>query len=97
MEGRTTFTFVTGGVERALEQARAAAGDKDVNVAGGAQTVQQFITAGLLDEIQIHIAPVLIGEGRRLFDHLGGAHIELEPIRVVETATVTHLRFQVVR
>src|SRR5215203_3961125 len=67
-EGGTTFTFVTDGIESALEQARAAAGDDDVAVAGGADVVQQYLRAGLLDEIQLHVAPVLLGDGVRLFD-----------------------------
>src|SRR5215217_7662188 len=66
-EGGTTFTFVTDGIKSALEQAKAAAGDKNVNIAGGADTVQQFIRAGLLDELEIHLAPLLFGEGIRLF------------------------------
>lgn len=94
-DGGTTFTFVTDGVESALAQARVAAGDRDVSVAGGAKTVQQFLRAGLLDELQIHVVPVLLGAGTRLFDGLDG--IELEPERVIASADVTHLRFRVVR
>ena len=82
-EGGTTFTFVTDGIESALEQAKAAAGDKNVNIAGGADTVQQFIKAGLLDELEIHVAPVLFGEEIRLFEQMGPEHVELENIRVV--------------
>jgi dihydrofolate reductase len=96
-EGGTTFTFVTEGIESALRQAREAAGEKDVSVAGGANIVQQFLRADLLDEIQIHLIPVLLGEGRRLFDQMGSGHIELEPTLVVETTAVTHLRFRIVR
>ncbi len=96
-EGGTTFTFVTDGIERALKQAKTAAGDKDVSVAGGANIVQQYIKAGLLDEIQIHLVPVLLGVGRRLFDHLGTEQIELESTRVIESPGVTHLRFRVVK
>jgi dihydrofolate reductase len=96
-EGGTTFTFVTDGIESALEQAKAAAGDKDVNIAGGADTVQQFIRAGLLDELEIHLAPLLFGEGIRLFDKIGPQHVELENIRVVASPQVTHLRFRVVK
>jgi dihydrofolate reductase len=77
-EGGTTFTFATDGIESALRQAKAAAGDKDVSVAGGANIVQQFIEAGLLDQLQIHLVPVLLGDGRRLFDHTGTEQIELE-------------------
>jgi dihydrofolate reductase len=96
-EGGTTFTFVTAGIESALEQAKAAAGEKNVNIAGGASTVRQFIKAGLLDELEIHLAPLLFGEGIRLFDNMGPEHIELEPMRVVASPKVTHLRYRVVK
>jgi dihydrofolate reductase len=96
-EGGTTFTFVTDGIESALKQAQAAAGDNDVSVAGGANIVQQYLRAGLLDEVQIHLVPVLLGEGHRLFDHLGAEHIEWERTRVIESPGVTHLRFRVVK
>jgi dihydrofolate reductase len=74
----TTFTFVTGGMESALEQARAAADNKDIRLAGGANSVRQFIEAGLIDELQIHLAPVLFGDGVRLFEHTGPEHVQLE-------------------
>ena len=96
-EGGTTFTFVNDGIESALEQARAAAGDKNVSVGGGANTIQQFLRAGFLDELQIHITPVLLGGGIRLFDDLGSEHIELEQTRVIESPAVTHLRYRVNR
>jgi len=96
VKGATTFTFVTDGIENALKQAQAAAGDKHVGV-GGANTAQQYLQAGLLDEIQIHLVPVLLGEGRRLFEHLGTLHIELESTRVIESPGVTHLKFRVVK
>ncbi len=96
-QGGTTFTFVTDGIEIALEQARAAADDKDVRIAGGADTVRQFIEAGLLDEMQIHLAPVLLGDGVRLFDHVDNEHIELENARVIDSPKVTHLRYRVVK
>lgn len=95
--GGTTFTFVTDGIESALKQAKAAAGDKDVSLAGGANIIQQFLKAGLLDEIQIHLVPILFGGGRRLFDHTGTGKIELESTRVIESPGVTHLRFRVVK
>ena len=95
--GGTTFTFITDGIEAALEQARAAAGDKDVLLAGGASVAQQYLQAGLLDELQIHIAPVLLGDGTHLFEQLGVEPIELEATRVVSSPAVTHLRFRVVR
>ncbi len=97
MEGGTTFTFVTDGIESALEQARAAAGEKDVHVAGGAQAAQQYLAAGLLDELQLHVAPVLLGAGERLFDALGADLPKLECTRVVGSPAAAHLRYRVVR
>lgn len=96
-KGGTTFTFVTDGIERALERARAAEGDKDVSIAGGANVIQQYLKAALLDEIQIHLVPVLIGDGVRLFERLGTEPLELEPTRVIEGLGVTHLRFRVMK
>ncbi len=98
-KGDTSFTFVTDGIEAALEQARAAAGDKNVAIAGGASVAQQYLRAGLLDEIQIHVTPVLLGDGVRLFeDHLADAPAGLECTRVLESPTgVSHLRYRVVR
>jgi dihydrofolate reductase len=95
MEGGTSFNFVTDGIETALEQARTAAGDKDVLLAGGASIVQQYLEAGLLDELQIHIAPVLLGAGTSLFDRLGIGPLGLETTRVIASPSVTHLRFTV--
>jgi dihydrofolate reductase len=91
------YVFVTDGIESALEQARAAAGDKDVTVMGGAQTGQQFIAAGLVDELSLHVVPVLFGAGTRMFDNLGDAHITLEPLATVQTPQATHLRLRVAR
>ena len=96
-EGGTTFTFVAGGIESALRQAQTAAGDESVSVAGGANIVQQFLKAELLDEMQIHLIAVLLGEGRRLFDHLGAKQINLERTRVIDSPAVTHVRFRVLR
>jgi len=96
-QGGTTFTFVTDGIEAALEQARAAAGDKDVLVAGGANAIQQYLKGGLLDELQIHVVPQLLGDGERLFDNLGSDRPELEVIRVIESPAVTHLKYRVVK
>jgi dihydrofolate reductase len=90
------FTFVTEGVESAVEQARAVAGDKDVAV-GAASIVQQCLRAGLLDEIHLDLVPVLLGDGVRLFEHLGTGPIELESTQVIEGAGVTHLTFRVVK
>ena len=89
------YTFVTGGIESALEEAKAAAGDKYVAVMG-AEIGQQFIRTGLVDEISIHLVPVLFGSGTRLFEHLGKEHIQLETTGVIETPEATHLRFRVV-
>jgi dihydrofolate reductase len=97
-QGGTTFTFVTEGIESALEQARSAAGEKDVAVGGGANVAQQYLEAGLLDELQIHVAPVFLGDGVRLFeDHLGLERRKLECTRVIESPAVTHLRYVVVK
>src|SRR5918995_1998892 len=90
-QGGTTFTFVTDGIESALEQAREAAAGKDVAVAGGADIAQQYLRAGLLDELTLHVVPVILGGGARLFDNLEGAQIGLEQTRVVEAPGVTHL------
>lgn len=88
-------TYV-GDVETAMTRAKQAASDKDVLV-HGATVAQLALAAGVLDEIQIHLVPVLLGEGRRLFEHLGAEHVELEPVRVLEGAEVTHLRYRVRR
>lgn len=90
------FTFVTEGVERAIEKAKQAAGEKNVGV-GGSTITQQCLKAGLLDEIQIDLAPILLGTGIRLFDNLDIEPVELETIRVVDAPDVTHLRFRVVK
>jgi dihydrofolate reductase len=96
-QGGTTFTFVTDGIESALEQARAAAGGDDVRIAGGANAVGQFIEAGLVDELQIHLAPVLLGDGVRLFDRIDPKHVELEDARVIDSPRVTHLGYRLGR
>ena len=90
------FTFVTDGIHSAVRQAQAVAGDKDVLVMGGAGIAQECLRAGILDEIQIQLVPVLLGAGTRLFDHLRPNHIELERTRLIESPHVTHLRFRVV-
>jgi dihydrofolate reductase len=94
--GESSYTFVTDGVESAITQAKAAAGAKDVGVMG-ASVAQQCLRAGLLDEVQVHLVPVLLGGGVRLFDHLGPDVIDLRPIAVVDSPGVTHLRYDVVR
>ena len=92
---KLTFTFVTDGIESAIRQATAAAGDKNVTVVGGASTVQQCLNAGLVDELQIDIMPVLLGEGLRLFENLRAELIELELTRVAESLRTIELRFRV--
>lgn len=96
-EGGTTFTFATGGLPNALDRARAAAGDKDVEISGGADVVRQFLLAGLLDELEVHIAPVLLGNGIRLFDLPELAGVSLERTEVAASSDVTHLVFRVIR
>ena len=91
----TTFTFVTDGIEPALEQARMAAGGKDVAIAGGASAVQQYLAAGLLDELYLHIVPIILGAGERLFVDVGNP--SLEPVNVVASPAVTHVKYRVVR
>lgn len=97
MQGGTTFTFVTDGIESALEQARAAAGGKDVGIGGGADVIQQYLRAGLVDKFQVHIAPILLGSGTRLFDAVGSDQPSLEITRVVNSPAVTHVRYRVAR
>jgi len=98
-QGGTSFTFVTDGIERAVDMAREAAGDKNVAVAGGGTLLRQILAAGLLDELELHIAPVLLGDGMRLLDGGFGLDpregIELTTVRVVETPEVTHIRYAV--
>jgi dihydrofolate reductase len=97
MEGGTTFNFVTGGVEDAIEQARAVAGDKQVHVSGGGSIVQQALSARLVDELQLHIAPLLLGGGTRLFDDARNSELRLERTRSLEGPQATHLWYRVVR
>ncbi|QFR02376.1 dihydrofolate reductase [Streptomyces phaeolivaceus] len=93
-EGGTSFTFVTDGVHAALDRARAAAGDRNVDIAGGASTVRQYLREGLIDELQLHVVPVLLGAGLRLFDDLGPGRRDLETVRVVHTPLATHLKYR---
>ena len=97
MQGGTTFHFVTDGIESALAQAKQAAGSKDVAIGGGANTVQQFLAAGLLDEIEIHVAPVLLGAGARLLDNIDPRKVKLEQVRTLSGPGVTHLKYRVVK
>jgi dihydrofolate reductase len=93
MKGGTTFVFVTEGIQSALEQARAAAQGKDVSLAGGANAAQQFLGAGLVDEMEIHLVPTLLGNGERLFDGIGDSLHGLELVRTVAAPKVTHLKY----
>ena len=95
MEGGTTFIFVTDGIESALSKAQEAAGNRNVKIMGGANTVNQYLAAGLIDELWLHIAPVTIGAGVRLFE--GVPNLNLEPIEVSGTSTVTHIRYNVLK
>jgi dihydrofolate reductase len=96
-ENGTTYTFVTDGIEAAVERARAAAGDKDVVVVGGANVIQQFLAAGLIDDFQVHVAPILLGGGVRLFDDLGPDLPAVELTKVVDSPAATHLSYRVAR
>jgi dihydrofolate reductase len=95
MEGGTTYHFVTDGIEAALERAREAAGDRDVSIAGGAQTLRQYLAAGLVDELRIHIAPVILGAGERPLDGVGD--LKLEQIESWGTDLVTHITYKVAK
>ncbi|MEO8706112.1 MAG: dihydrofolate reductase family protein [Kofleriaceae bacterium] len=91
MEGGTTFHFVTDGIESALHQARAVAGDKDIVLGGGAALVRQFLAAGFVDQLDLVLVPITLGAGERLYD---GVDLALEPVRVIEAPGVTHLRYR---
>jgi dihydrofolate reductase len=95
MQGGTTFHFVTDGIEAALDRARDAAGSKNVAIAGGAETARQFLSAGLMDELRLHISPITLGGGERLLD--GVRDVRLEPVEVGGTGLVTHVRYLVLR
>jgi dihydrofolate reductase len=93
LKGGNTFTFVTDGIESALEQARRAAGGKDVSLAGGASAAQQYLSANLVDEMEINLVPILLGSGERLFDGVGDDLHGLELVRTIAAPNVTHLKF----
>jgi dihydrofolate reductase len=97
MTGGTTFYFVTDGIEAAVERARAAAGDRNVSIGGGASVAQQALRAGLVDELRLHLVPILLGDGTRLFESLQGADVELVPEDVIASPGVTHLRLGVAK
>jgi dihydrofolate reductase len=94
MDGGTTFLFVTDGIESALEQARAAAGQKDVLIGGGADVIQQYLAAGLVDEFDLHVVPIFLGGGARLFENVGD--LKLEQLRAIDAPGVTHIKYRVV-
>jgi dihydrofolate reductase len=93
-KGGTSFTFVTDGLESAIDRARQAAGDADVTLSGGPDLVRRALAAGLVDELHLHVSPVLLGGGMRLFDRLDGAPIELERVDLVDSPGVTHVRYR---
>ena len=93
--GDTSFHFVTDGIEAALARAREAAGEEDVTIGGGAEVARQYLAAGLVDQLQLNVVPVLLGDGARLFEGGAGADLELKPTLVVDTPEVTHLRYRV--
>ncbi|MBK3576275.1 dihydrofolate reductase family protein, partial [Streptomyces sp. MBT65] len=93
-EGGTTFTFVTDGIHSALDRAKAVAGDRNIDIAGGASTVRQYLAEGLIDELQLHVVPALLGAGLRLFEGPGPGPRRVEPVRVVETPLATHLKYR---
>jgi dihydrofolate reductase len=95
MEGGTTFTFVTDGIEAALQQAKEAARGKDVSLAGGAKAAQQYLSAGLIDEMEIHLVPLLFGAGSPLFDDVGRSGVRLKLMRTIDGPGVTHLKYRV--
>jgi dihydrofolate reductase len=95
MKGGTTFHFVTEGIESALERAREAAAGKDVMLWGGGSVVRQYLAAGLLDELELHVVPVLLGGGARPFGELGDAAVRLDQVRAIEAPGVTHLKYRV--
>lgn len=97
MEGGTTYHFVTGGIRSALTQARKAANGKDVHIAGGANVAQQYLKAGLIDEMDIHVVPLLLGDGARLFENTGGRQARYDCERVIASQAVTHYRYRLKR
>jgi dihydrofolate reductase len=96
-QGGTTFHFVTDGIEAALEQAKDAAGDQKTVIAGGADVIRQYLNAGLVDAFQLHVVPVMLGGGVRLLDGLDPARVRVELDRVVDSPSVTHLRYRVLK
>jgi dihydrofolate reductase len=94
MQGGTTFHFITDGIESALEQAREAAGGEDVKLWGGGQIVQQYLAAGLLDELELHVVALLLGDGARIFGNVQDGAVQLEQVRAVQAPDVAHLKYR---
>ncbi|TMB68215.1 MAG: dihydrofolate reductase [Chloroflexi bacterium] len=97
MQGGTTFFFVTDGIESALQQAKEAAGGKDILLGGGANVAQQYLAAGLIDEMDLHIVPILLGGGERLLENIGGSGPKIEPVRAIEGPGVVHLKYRIAK
>ena len=97
MRGGTTFHFVTDGIEAALERARDAAGDMDISLGGGADVAQHYLRAGLVDEMEIHVVPMLLGDGARLFENTDGRQTDYECVRTICSPSVSHYRYRLVR
>ena len=97
MEGGTTFHFVTDGIEAALHQARKVAGDRDVRISGGANVVRQYLNAGLIDQLDLQIVPIVLGDGIRLFDGVNASGMQLVPDRVMASPVVTHIRYHIAK
>jgi dihydrofolate reductase len=95
MQGGTTFIFVTDGIESALDRARQAADGRDVLLGGGASVIQQYLAAGLVEEFELHVVPILLGAGERLLENVG--KLELEQVRAIEAPAVTHIKYRVVK
>jgi dihydrofolate reductase len=95
MKGGTTFVFVTDGIASAYDQAMQAAGGRDVRIGGGAGTIRQYLAAGLVDQFELHVVPVLLGDGERLFDNVGD--LGLEQVRAIEAPGVTHVTYRVLK
>jgi len=95
MQGGTTFIFVTDGIESALDRARHAAEGRDVLLGGGADVIQQYLAAGLVDQFELHVVPILLGDGERLLENVG--NLELEQVRAIEAPGVTHIKYRVVK
>lgn len=96
-KGGTTFYFINDGIESALKQAKEAAGGKDIKIAGGADVIQRYLNAGLIDEFTIHLAPVMLGEGVRLFDRINPESVKVEIADTVHSSQVTHLRYKILK